>query len=96
MQTQANLYYELGIAQALGKETIVIKTPEVTMPSDLARTEYIEFDIEFDKKFTDFLENIIERAEYFEEIAKNTENNPLQIFLVLKYSAPYFCIFSFQ
>jgi hypothetical protein len=47
------------------------------MPSDLARTEYIEFDIEFDKKFTDFLENIIERAEYFEEIAKNTENNPL-------------------
>jgi len=77
VKTQANLYYELGIAQALGKETIVIKTPEATMPSDLIRTEYIEFNDLFNEKFNDFLKCTIRRSEYFAEMAENTENNPL-------------------
>lgn len=77
VKTQANLYYELGIAQALGKETIVVKTPKTTMPSDLIRTEYIEFNKKFNTKFDDFLKSTITRSEYFEEMANNTENNPL-------------------
>lgn len=28
VSTQANIFYELGVAQALGKETIIIKTPK--------------------------------------------------------------------
>ena len=42
--SQANIYYELGVAQALGKETVVIKSPNVKVPSDFIRSEYIEFD----------------------------------------------------
>ncbi len=41
--TQANIYYELGVAQALGKETLLIKSPNVAVPSDFIRTEYVEF-----------------------------------------------------
>jgi hypothetical protein len=37
IKTQANLYYELGVAQALGKETVIIKTPRAEMPSDFNR-----------------------------------------------------------
>ena len=33
--TQTNIYYELGIAQALGKETLLIKSPREKSPSDL-------------------------------------------------------------
>ena len=37
--TQANIYYELGIAQALGKETVIVKSPGAKVPSDFVRTE---------------------------------------------------------
>jgi hypothetical protein len=47
IKTQANLYYELGVAQALGKETVIIKTPRAEMPSDFNRSEYIEFNNNF-------------------------------------------------
>src|SRR5690625_2915702 len=35
--TQANIWYELGVAQALGKETVVVKSPFADTPSDLVR-----------------------------------------------------------
>ena len=54
--TQFNIIYELGVAQALGKETVLIKSPRVDNPSDLIRTEYITFDDDFTNKFTAYLE----------------------------------------
>jgi len=41
--TQSNIYYELGVAQALGKETIIVKSPKADIPSDFVRTEYLEY-----------------------------------------------------
>ena len=41
--TQANIYYELGVAQALEKETLLVKSPGARLPSDFVRTEYVEF-----------------------------------------------------
>src|SRR5690606_28196822 len=41
-KTIANIFYELGLMQAYGKETVVVKTPTTRMPSDFVRTEHIE------------------------------------------------------
>jgi len=35
--TWANIFYEIGFMQALGKETLIIKTVESEVPSDLVR-----------------------------------------------------------
>ena len=53
--TQANIYYELGVAQALGKETLLIKSPLAKIPSDFVRTEYIEFNDVFEANFNSYL-----------------------------------------
>ena len=45
--TIANIFYEIGLLQALGKETLIIKTKESNIPSDFVRTEYIEYDNKF-------------------------------------------------
>ena len=75
--TQANIIYELGVAQALGKETVVIKSPGADIPSDLIRTEYVAFNDDFANNFTAYLESIHEQAEYFELIADQLEKNPI-------------------
>ena len=75
--TQCNIFYEIGIAQSLGKETIVIKTKEAKVPSDFVRTEYIEYTEGFEEKVAKFLKNFFKRAEYFEIMADQLENNPL-------------------
>jgi len=38
--TLANIYYEIGLAQAMGKETVIIKSSGFKVASDLVRTEY--------------------------------------------------------
>ena len=75
--TQANIYYEIGVAQALGKETVIIKSPEAKIPSDLVRTEYIEFDDNFDEKFNAYFDSIFEQASYYEVVADQLEKNPI-------------------
>ena len=50
-QTQKNIYYEMGVAQALGKETLVIKSQNAEIPSDFVRTEYVEFNSDFKPNF---------------------------------------------
>jgi hypothetical protein len=60
LKTQANIYYELGVAQALGKESVIVKSPGSEIPSDFVRTEYIEFDARFATKFAAYLESVIE------------------------------------
>ena len=74
---QANIYYELGVAQALGKETLLVKSPGARVPSDFVRTEYVEFDDAFDANFTAYLNALREQAEHYELIADQLERNPV-------------------
>lgn len=75
--TQNNIYYELGIAQALGKETLIVKCENSTIPSDFIRTEFIEFNDLFRDKFSTFLNGLAEQAESYEMMADMLENNPV-------------------
>lgn len=75
--TQANIYYEIGVAQALGKETLLIKSPRVSIPSDFVRTEYVEFDDQFHDKFGAFIRTLSEQADHYETVADQLERNPI-------------------
>ena len=75
--SQANIYYELGVAQALGKETVLVKSVGSKIPSDFVRTEYIEFDVDFDAKFATFLSGVFEQADHYETVALQLERNPI-------------------
>lgn len=76
--TMGNVLLEFGIMQALGKSTIIIKEPGAKIPSDLKRTEYIQYDDEkFEDKMCDFLESALKQAEYFCLVAEQVERNPL-------------------
>lgn len=75
--TQANIFYEIGVAQALGKETVIIKSPKAKVPSDFVRSEYIIFDNEFDRNFLSYLDSVFEQADYYELLADQLEKNPV-------------------
>ena len=75
--TQANIYYELGVAQALGKETLLVKSPNAKVPSDLVRTEYVEFNAEFGANFRLYLESLQEQADHYELVAGQLDRNPI-------------------
>lgn len=75
--TQMNIYYELGVAQALGKETLVVKSPGATQPSDFVRTEYVMFDGGFDAKFTKYMQSLREQAYHYELVADQLYENPV-------------------
>ncbi len=76
-KTQNNIFYELGIAQALGKETLLIKSPEADIPSDFIRTEHIVFDSSFAKNFTKYIECLKDQADYYEGAADLLDRNPV-------------------
>ena len=82
--TQMNIYYEFGVAQALGKEALLVKSPRAEIPSDFVRTEHIEFDNKFDTKFTRYLESLWEQADHYEEMADYLERNPILVLDYLK------------
>jgi hypothetical protein len=75
--TMANIFYEMGLMQAYGKETLVIKTPTAVVPSDFIRTEFIEYNSKFNRNIGNFLDGLTERAEYYQLMADQVENNPL-------------------
>ncbi len=75
--TLANIFYEIGLLQAYGKETLVIKTIDSYVPSDFIRTEYIEYDRNFKKKITKYLDGLIEQSEYYSNASMLLEGNPL-------------------
>ncbi len=75
--TQANIYYEIGVAQALGKETLLIKSPGTKVPSDFIRTEYVEFNGDFRCNFGAYLESLPEQADHYEVVAAQLERNPI-------------------
>jgi hypothetical protein len=76
-RTQCNIYYEFGVAQTLGKETLLIKTKNTEIPSDFVRTEWIEYNADFSDEFTKYLDFIFERADDFASYAAALENDPL-------------------
>jgi hypothetical protein len=76
-KTQANIWYELGVAQAMGKETLLVKSPHSDIPSDFLRTEYIEFNAGFSEKFAQYLESLDEQARHYELVADQLEKNPV-------------------
>lgn len=75
--TIANIYYEVGLMNALGKETLVVKTKGFRIPSDFVRTEYINYGDRFTKKFQNFLSQSFAQAEYYGIMADNLEAKPL-------------------
>lgn len=77
LQTQNNIFYEIGVAQTLGKETVVIKTQKAKVPSDFVRTEYIEYGKNFEQKMGKYLEYVFSQADYYETVADQLESNPL-------------------
>ncbi len=80
--TLGNIFYELGIMQAYGKETLVIKTPRTHVPSDFVRTEYVVLDEHFEQKIRDFFRHLSDLARYYQKMATEVENNP---FLAIDY-----------
>jgi len=75
--TVSNIFYEIGVAQAMGKETVIIKTPRTRVPSDLVRTEYIVFDNRLESSFSKYLESFFSQAVHYETVADQLEKNPL-------------------
>ena len=72
-----NVFYELGMMQAYGKETLVVKTRRVRVPSDLVRTEYIEYGSDFPARIHRYLSSLSDRAKYYADVAEQLEKNPL-------------------
>lgn len=76
-QTLSNIFYELGMMEAYGKETVIVKTKKVKIPSDFLRTEYIEHGSTFAAKLKQWLNGLQELGNFFETMADQLENNPL-------------------
>ena len=74
--TIPNIFYEIGVLNALGKETIVVKTPKFKIPSDFVRTEYIVFDTDFTNRIENFIKTTFELAEHYDIMAESLEANP--------------------
>ena len=66
----ANIALELGFAAMCGKPLVIVKSPEAAAPSDLKRTDWIEYDhvqpAEFNRKFMQAVDEI-ERLFNFED-----------------------------
>lgn len=76
-KTIANIYYELGMMDALGKETLIIKSKDYTIPSDFKRTEYVNFDSKFQSSFKKFGKNLKEREEHYWLMGELMEADPV-------------------
>jgi len=75
--TISNIFFEIGVLNALGKETIVIKSKDFIIPSDFIRTEYIEYDNKFKDKINKFFDQVFELADHYEIMGESLEANPL-------------------
>ena len=76
-KTLANIFYEIGLMQAYGKETLIIKTTDTKLPSDFVRTEYLDFADGFTKKLRKYLEKYFNWASDYEFMSELVEKNPL-------------------
>ena len=71
-----NVYYEIGVMQAYGKETLVVRTPDTEVPSDFVRTEYVIYDTEFATRIRKFIAKCKEQAKFYLVTAQNLKKNP--------------------
>lgn len=76
-RTLANIFYELGLMHAYGKETLILKSQGSEVPSDFVRTEYVEVSGRTEAQLDQFMEGLAERAEYYGTMADQLESNPL-------------------
>jgi hypothetical protein len=76
-KTIANIFYETGILQAYGKETLVIKTKDAKVPSDFIRTEYLEYSDDFENNLHKYFNFISSLQGHFDMMAKQLKNDPL-------------------
>lgn len=75
--TLANVFYEVGLMQALGKETLVVKAPGARVPSDFVRTEYVTADGALEDRLEAFVQNLAEQEAYYGRVGGLVQNNPL-------------------
>lgn len=76
-RSMANIFYEIGLLQAYGKETIVIKTRDTRVPTDFVRTEHLNFDDDFEANLDKYFTFISSLREHFEMMAEQLQNDPL-------------------
>ena len=76
-KSQENIFYEIGVAQALGKETVIIKSPTVKIPSDFVRSEYLDFDKKFPTRFNAYIKSIHAQANLYEKLSDQLDTNPI-------------------
>jgi hypothetical protein len=62
---------------ALGKETLVVKTPISKEPSDFVRTEYIQYDDDFSNNIKNYMDNLLDVADHYSTMADQLKQNPL-------------------
>lgn len=75
--TVANIFYEIGLMQALGKETVVIKTKASEVPSDFVRTEYIEYGRKLGAKIEAFFRKAEDQADHYRTMSEQLQQNPV-------------------
>jgi len=73
----ANIFYEIGLLQAYGKETLIIKTKDTRVPTDFVRTEYLDFDDDFENNLDKYFTFVSSLREHFDMMAQQLENDPL-------------------
>ncbi|NBB79959.1 MAG: hypothetical protein GVY36_11025 [Verrucomicrobia bacterium] len=76
-QTLSNIFYELGMMEAYGKETVIVKTRKAKIPSDFLRTEYIEYGTKSAAKLKQWMRGLLDLGDFFETMADQLEKNPL-------------------
>lgn len=70
--TLANIFFEIGLCNILGKPVILVKTARAKAPSDFTRTEWVTYRGRSERKLKSDLESsigsIIELAQYYESL----------------------------
>ena len=75
--TISNIFYEVGVLNALGKDSIIIKTSSLEIPSDFVRTEYVDYGHGSKRKVNNFLNSTLGLADHFDKMAESLEVQPL-------------------
>ena len=77
VKTLGNIFYEIGLMHALGKEVLIVKDRGALIPSDFIRTEYIEYTETFSTELIKMIRSWNETAQHYLRVADMVANNPL-------------------
>lgn len=75
--TLANIFFELGMLQAYGRETVVVRIGDASIPSDFTRSEWIPTGPTFKKQLGQFIAGLADRENYYRRMSELVERNPL-------------------